>query len=73
MLMTSLLLSATPAHANSAEVDLLGSLSLAIVPTVSTSATSEAESQAPTFAAAPVSSNVKNQVAMSETCRMICS
>ncbi|XP_024022083.1 clathrin interactor EPSIN 2 isoform X1 [Morus notabilis] len=53
--------SATPAHVNSAEVDLLGSLSLAIVPTVSTSATSEAESQAPTFAAAPVSSNVTNQ------------
>ncbi|XP_030507992.2 clathrin interactor EPSIN 2 isoform X1 [Cannabis sativa] len=55
--------SATPANANNAEMDLLGSLSLAIVPTTSTS---EADynanaGSASTFVAAPVASNVVNQ------------
>ncbi|POO03412.1 ENTH domain containing protein [Trema orientale] len=55
--------SAAPANANNVEVDLLGSLSLAIVPTTTTS---EAESNtnsgsASTFSAAPLASSVANQ------------
>lgn len=71
--MLSPILSATPANANNAEVDLLGSLALAIVPTTTTS---EAESTNPnsvsasTFVAAPLASNVTNQVAVTKASRV---